>query len=123
MPDFGERLRRLRGNRSQKEVAGLLDMPITTYSTLENQDSLPRGQVLRKLADFFAVQMSYFHPTPSPGLRSTESARGWLESLRSAEYSEQKTAAHADHDISDAVKSKIAARIKELNNGKAANKH
>lgn len=123
MPDFGERLRRLRGDRSQKEVAGLLGMPVTTYSTLENQDLLPRGQVLKKLADFFAVQMSYFHPTPSPGLRSTESARGWLESLRSSKYGERKTAAHADSDIPDAVKSKIAARIKELKNGKSTNQH
>lgn len=122
MPDFGERLRRLRGDRSQKEIAGLLGMPITTYSTLENQDALPRGQVLKRLADFFAVEMSYFHPSPSAGPRSTESARNWLESLRSSEYAEQKTVAHADSDISESVKSKIAQKIKELNNGKASNK-
>jgi transcriptional regulator with XRE-family HTH domain len=122
MPGFGERLRRLRGDRSQKEIAGLLGMPVTTYSTLENQEAIPRGQVLKRLADFFAVQMSYFHPSPSPGLRSTESARGWLESLRTSEYAEQKTVAHADFDIPEATRAKIAERIKALSDGKTPHK-
>jgi transcriptional regulator with XRE-family HTH domain len=122
MPGFGERLRRLRGDRSQKEIGGLLGMPVTTYSTLENQEAIPRGQVLKRLADFFAVPMSYFHPSPSPSLRSTESARGWLESLRTSEYAEQKTVAHADFDIPATTRAKIAERIKALNDGKAPHK-
>jgi hypothetical protein len=97
-------------------------MPVTTYSTLENQDSLPRGQVLKRLADFFAVQMSYFHPAPSPGLRSTDSARSWLESLRTGEYPGRKTAAHADFDIPDAAKAKIAEKIRALSDVKASDK-
>jgi transcriptional regulator with XRE-family HTH domain len=122
MPNFGDRLRRLRGDRSQREVAGLLEMPVTTYSTLENQDNIPRGQVLKRLADFFAVPMSYFHSTPSPELRSTDAARGWLEALRTSEYAEQKTVAHADFDIPNAVRSKIAERIKAISDAKASDK-
>jgi transcriptional regulator with XRE-family HTH domain len=122
MSGFGQRLRRLRGNRSQREIAELLGMPVTTYSTLENQDAIPRGQVLKRLADFFAVQMSYFHLAPSPGLRSTDSARSWLESLRTSEYAEQKTAAHADFNIPDTAKAKIAERIRSLSDAKASDK-
>lgn len=122
MPGFGDRLRRLRGTRSQKEIAGLLGMPVTTYSTLENQDTVPRGQVLKRLADFFAVQMSYFYPSPAPGMRSTDSARGWLESLRTSEYSERKTAAHADFDIPEETRAKIAERVKALSHAKTSNK-
>jgi len=46
MENFGERLRRLRGDRSQKEVATKLGLPVTTLSSLENQDTIPRGEVL-----------------------------------------------------------------------------
>lgn len=122
MPDFGDRLRRLRGDRSQKEIATLLEMPVTTYSTLENQDSIPRGQVLKRFAEFFAVPMSYFYPAPAPELRSTESARGWLEDLRTRTFPEQKTAAHADAEIPDEIKAKIAEKIKALSDAKAAHK-
>jgi transcriptional regulator with XRE-family HTH domain len=122
MPMFGDRLRRLRGGRSQKEVASLLGMPVTTYSTLENQDNIPRGQVLKRLADCFAVPMSYFHSTPSTEPRSTDAARGWLEALRTSEYTEQKTVAHADFDITNAVRLKIAEKIKAISDAKASNK-
>lgn len=122
MPGFGERLRRLRGNRSQKEIAGLLEMPVTTYSTLENQEAIPRGQVLKRLSDLFAVPMSYFYAPPSPGLRSTESARGWLEQLRTSTYAQQKTVAHADISITDETRNTIAERMKAIKDAKTQNK-
>ena len=44
MPKFGELLRRLRGDRSQREVADELGMPVTTLSTLENQEPSREGR-------------------------------------------------------------------------------
>ena len=49
--DFGSRLRRLRGTRTQKQVAADLQMPITTLSTLENQQAVPRGVMLKRFGD------------------------------------------------------------------------
>ena len=58
MAHFGERLRLLRGRRSQKRVAEELQIPPTTLSTLENQENLPRGEMLQKLTNYFGVQVS-----------------------------------------------------------------
>ena len=122
MDEFGERLRRLRGNRSQKEVATLLDMPVTTYSTLENQDAVPRGPVLKRLADFFAVPMSYFYPVAVAELRSTVSARTWLETLRSSSFQDDRVAAHAEIEIEDEAKASLAERIKAIRNANSSHK-
>src|SRR6202035_1924107 len=73
---FGERLRHLRAHRSQREIAAELGMPTTTYSSLERQEEIPRGEVLRKLADHFNVSTSYFYP--SKPARSSELAKMWL---------------------------------------------
>jgi transcriptional regulator with XRE-family HTH domain len=122
MDEFGERLRRLRGNRSQKEVAALLDMPITTYSTLENQDAVPRGPVLKRLADCFAVPISYFYPVAVPELQSTASARTWLETLRSSSFQDDKVAAHAGINLEDEAKATLAERISAIKNAKSSHK-
>ena len=122
MAEFGERLRRLRGNRSQKEVAALLDMPVTTYSTLENQDAVPRGLVLKRLADFFAVPTSYFYPVVVPELRSTASARTWLETLRSSSFQDDTVAAHAEIELEDEAKASLAERIKAIRNANSSHK-
>lgn len=57
---FGERLRALRGNRNQREVAELCGIPQTTYSLLENQETPPRAEVLEKLSRGFGIAASYF---------------------------------------------------------------
>jgi transcriptional regulator with XRE-family HTH domain len=97
-------------------------MPVTTYSTLENQESIPRGQVLKRLADLFTVPMSYFYDAPSPGLRSTESARGWLQQLRTSTYAQQKTVAHADISITDEARNTITEKMKAIKNAKTSDK-
>ena len=79
---FGELLRRLRGPRTQKEVSTDLDMPVTTLSSLENQESVPRGPVLKRLADYYGVEITYFYSAPTSEMSSTSTAREWLLSLR-----------------------------------------
>lgn len=108
MPYFGDRLRKLRGSRSQKKVAAELEIPQTTLSTLENQDSLPRGEVLKKLAAYFSVPASYFFETaPKP----TETAKRWLESLAQSDNSDGRIATHSflrvDESHQEAIKEKL----------------
>ena len=74
MPDFGQLLRRLRGGRSQREIAVELQMPVTTLSTLENQEAVPRGLVLKKLAGYFGVSVSYFYSSSASEMRATGAA-------------------------------------------------
>ncbi len=78
MPNFGEILRRLRNNRSQREVASELKMPVTTLSTLENQGSVPRGSVLKKLADYYGVSVAYFYVASPSEMKPSGAARAWL---------------------------------------------
>lgn len=54
---IGARLRALRGERSQKEVAdavGVTDMAISLY---ENGERIPRDEIKRAIAKFFGVSV------------------------------------------------------------------
>lgn len=54
---IGARLRALRGDRSQKEVAdavGVTDMAISLY---ENGERIPRDEIKRTIAKFFGVSV------------------------------------------------------------------
>lgn len=80
---FGKRLRRLRGERSQKEVASGIGVPTTTYASLEQQETVPRGPVLQRVCDYFGVVPDYFFPSVKKG---TSSAREWLREQRSRSF-------------------------------------
>lgn len=107
---FGRRLRRLRGERSQKEVAEALEIPTTTLSSLEQQETVPRGPMLQRLADHFGVSRDYFYP-PDP--RATMGAREWLRQLRDASFHGRPTiATHADIDFDDDTKARFAENVR-----------
>jgi transcriptional regulator with XRE-family HTH domain len=108
---FGERLRRLRGDRPQKSVAEALEIPQTTLSSLEKQQTIPRGEILTKLADFFGIPIDYFYEVPEP--ESTESAKEWLNHLRGDLKGRNTIAAHSRDLIGRSDKEKIAQRIKK----------
>jgi transcriptional regulator with XRE-family HTH domain len=119
MNSFGERLRRLRGNRSQKEVAALLGIPQTTLSTLENQVSVPRGGVLKMLAEQFHVPVTYFFPQEPPTVLATEKAKALLDSLRrSAEQGKPTVAMHTNPgegcEFDEEAKQLVADKIHKL---------
>jgi transcriptional regulator with XRE-family HTH domain len=112
MPDFGELLRRLRGARSQKEVASDLEMPVTTLSTLENQNQVPRGAVLKRLADYYGVPLTYFYPPTTSKMVTTDSARQWLEEVRKGSIDNDAIATHAPPDYPEEAKKRFAEKIR-----------
>ncbi len=119
MDNFGERLRRLRGNLSQKRVASQLGIPQTTLSTLENQQSVPRGEVLERLARFYGVPATYFYPHESRQIQPTEKARALLNSIRQIQTQGRDTiATHIssaeEFDFDNETKQLIAEKIHKL---------
>jgi transcriptional regulator with XRE-family HTH domain len=59
----GERLRSLRGSRSQEEVAEALGISQSALSTYENDERIPRDRIKVKIADFYkrSVQFIFFN--------------------------------------------------------------
>ncbi len=110
---FGERLRRLRGDRPQREIATALGMPTTTYASLERQADIPRGETLRRLTDHFHVTVSYFYP-PVPA-KSSERAKAWLSTLRqSFDNQTKRVATHLDERLDDDTRSEMAERVRKI---------
>jgi transcriptional regulator with XRE-family HTH domain len=107
MENFGQRLRRLRGDRSQREIAEALKMPPTTLSSLEAQESIPRGEMLRKLADFFRVPVTYFYAESHPSLKPTDAGRQYLKRLREPTHVADTVATQSSAPLDDAARRKI----------------
>lgn len=61
------RLKELRGNKTQTEIAKCLNIPQTTYSNYENGISEPNIKKLIEIADFYGVSLDYLcsHNTPN----------------------------------------------------------
>ena len=53
------RLKELRGNKTQVEVAKSLKIPQTTYSNYENGISEPNIKKLIEIADYYGVSLDY----------------------------------------------------------------
>lgn len=113
MENFGQRLRRLRGQRSQKEVATEMGLPQTTLSTLENQDTIPRGEVLQKLAEYYKVPIDYFYKSHSGETKASDSAKAWLRQLREPIKGKTTIAAQSGVPLDETVREKIAERIRQ----------
>ena len=119
--NFGQRLRRLRGERSQKEVADAMKMPPTTLSSLESQENIPRGEVVQKLAGFFRVPVTYFYSDPQPILRATDAARQYLKRLRDPMQGAETVATQSTTLLDKGTRQKLAELIRRKN-AKASNK-
>lgn len=111
MGHFGEKLRRLRGDRTQKSVAEDLNIPQTTLSSLEKQEGIPRGEILKNLADYFSVAIEYFYDAPE--LRSSEDAKAWLQGLRTNFESRDTVATHSNMQYDSKTLEQIAAKLRE----------
>jgi transcriptional regulator with XRE-family HTH domain len=111
MNHFGERLRRLRGERSQRSVAEALDIPQTTLSSLEKQSAIPRGDVLKMLADFYGVSVEYFYAVPAP--KASEEAKAWLHQLRVESKGRDTVATHSTQEIDSNTLEKIADKLRQ----------
>jgi transcriptional regulator with XRE-family HTH domain len=114
MEQFGEKLRRLRGETAQKVVAEALEMPQTTLSSLEKQKSIPRGDVLKKLAGYFKVPVEYFYDEPGRG--KSEAAIAWLEQLKGDVKGRETIAMHSSARLDPETAERVAARMREKHN-------
>lgn len=56
---LGERLKRLRGKRTQEEVAEIVGLSRARYSHYENGRSEPDHETLQSLAKYFGVTVDY----------------------------------------------------------------
>ena len=120
MQSFGERLRRLRGDRPQKSVAEALEIPQTTLSSLEKQKNIPRGDILKKLADFFGVAIEYFYDVPEP--QPSKPAKAWLEHLRGDLKGSAAIATHSRVRLDATAQKKITEVLREKHE-KSSNKN
>jgi transcriptional regulator with XRE-family HTH domain len=113
MQNFGLRLRKLRGDRSQKEVAAELGMPVTTLSTLENQDTIPRGEVLQKLAECYKVPINYFYKAVATEIKASAAAQAWVQQLREHDEGKDTVATQSNILLDDKDLEKIAERMRQ----------
>ena len=95
MENLGERLRRLRGERSQKEVAADLGLPVTTLSSMENQDTIPRGEVLQRFSEYYKIPISYFYKTVPAQVKASDAAKAWVQQLPASTETKASDAALA----------------------------
>lgn len=56
----GNRLKKLRGNRTQTEVAKALGISVSAVSSYENGERIPRDPLKKKIAKFYDTDISIF---------------------------------------------------------------
>ncbi len=56
---LGNRLKKLRGKKTQEEVASRVDVSRARYSHYENGRSQPDNEILIKLSNYFGVSVDY----------------------------------------------------------------
>lgn len=56
---IGNKLKKLRGKRTQEEIASKIGVSRARYSHYENGRSEPDMEILQKMADYFAVSTDY----------------------------------------------------------------
>ncbi|WP_019121852.1 helix-turn-helix domain-containing protein [Brevibacillus massiliensis] len=56
---LGERLVKLRGNRTQKQIAEQLGISRARYSHYENNHVQPSNELLKKMSDLYGVSIDY----------------------------------------------------------------
>lgn len=52
---FSQKLRTLRGNRTQKEIADALGLGVSTICLYENAKRIPKDDIKIKLAEYFGT--------------------------------------------------------------------
>ena len=106
---FGEKLRELRMKlrKSQTEVAheiaanfpNRVRMSQTTLSALEQREDTPREDVLKTLAEYYNVPITYFlnktRLAPDQNRRGIELAKRYIQFLPNRTFSREQTAAHS----------------------------
>lgn len=55
MAEKNDKMIELRGQRSQKEIADQIGIPVSTYAMIESGHRFPRRELQAKLANFFNI--------------------------------------------------------------------
>ena len=63
------KLQELRGNKTRKETAKLLNLPERTYCNYENEITEPNINTLKKIADYYQVSLDYLCDHKTQGLQ------------------------------------------------------
>lgn len=66
--DIGERLKKLRGNLSQREFAKKIGLPHKTYQRYEYGEGIPKAQALYKIAEKESVSVDWLYTGKLRGL-------------------------------------------------------
>jgi transcriptional regulator with XRE-family HTH domain len=90
-------------------------MPVTTLSSLENQSTIPRGEMLKRLADYYKVTVNYFFDMSGAEPGVTDVARAWLQRLREPAKGKDTVATQANIMLDDQTKERIAERLRKRN--------
>lgn len=56
---IGERLRKLRGSRSQEEVADAIGVTSAAISQYENGERIPRDEIKKSLAEYYKRTVNF----------------------------------------------------------------
>jgi transcriptional regulator with XRE-family HTH domain len=92
-------------------VAAELEIAATTLSTLENQQALPRGEMLEKLAGYYQVPISYFFPNEPT--KPSAAATGYLQSIRRTDPRPHAVATHSTLDLDHDKLVKIREKMRQ----------
>ena len=78
---LGQKLRELRGNRKQGEVAKAVNISISTLSMYENGERVPRDEVKKRLADYFGITVGtlFFNEISHLGCNTQKTPKTPLE--------------------------------------------
>ena len=117
---LGERLRELRGNRTQVEIAKYLGVTRGTIARYENGNREPDQYTLKKLADFFNIDVDYLigHcDIPSHCISEKDAEKYTVAPLKSnqvEDFIKQTEAFFANNNLSQTEKEYLFKNLMEL---------
>jgi transcriptional regulator with XRE-family HTH domain len=113
---IGEKLKKLRGKKTQEEVAKAIGISRARYSHYENERSEPDSEILQKLADYYKVTIDYL--LTGKELNTYIEVAGKEVSLSKEEYKvfeEIKKHPNLWHDLATDPEKKVKQLIKIWN--------
>lgn len=109
MANFGQELKNLRksAKKSQMELAKDLGWKQAKVSYLENMENPPKGELIKHIASYFGVEVSYFLAERQKENKKVVSTKAfeYLNNLRAHTQRDRNYAFHAPKDV-DSIKLK-----------------
>lgn len=73
---IGEKLKELRGEKTQEQVANAVGVTKSAYAMYERDERIPRDEVKKRIADFYHTNVGYIFFC-SVSARNVEILIGW----------------------------------------------